>query len=80
MFADGPGDREAIEGGGASADFIQEHQRAFAGVVKDVGGFCHFHHEGGLACRKIVDSADTGEDAIGDADSEPILAGTQPPT
>jgi hypothetical protein len=36
-------------------------------VVKDVGGFGHLHHEGGLAGGQIVAGADAGEDAIGDA-------------
>ena len=62
-----PGDREAVEGGGAAADLIEQHQRARRGVVKDVGGFGHLHHEGGLAGRQVVAGADTGEDAIGDA-------------
>ena len=49
VLGHGPGDREAIEGGGAAADLIEQHQGALAGVVKDVGGFGHLHHEGGLA-------------------------------
>ena len=49
VLGHGPGDREPIEGGGTPANLIEQHQGAFRGVVKDVGGFGHFHHEGGLA-------------------------------
>ena len=49
MFSNGPGDREAIKGGGAAADFIEQHQGSIAGMLKNIGGFSHFHHEGGLA-------------------------------
>ena len=38
-------------------------------MVKDVGGFRHFHHEGGLAGGQVVDGSDAGENAIGDADA-----------
>ena len=67
VFRHRPGDGEAIEGGGATADFIEQHQRARAGVVKDVGGLRHFHHEGGLAGAEVVAGADAGEDPIGDS-------------
>ena len=33
MFADGPGDRESIKGGGPPADFVEEDERALAGVM-----------------------------------------------
>ncbi len=65
VFGHRPGDREAIEGGGAAADLIEQHQGALAGVVKDVGGFGHFHHEGGLARREVIAGPDAGEQAIG---------------
>ena len=67
MFAHCPGDREAVEGGGAAPDLIEQHQGTIAGVVKDVGGFGHLHHEGGLACGQIIHSPYSGEDPIGDA-------------
>ena len=44
-------------------------QGAFRGVVKDVGGFGHFHHGGGLAGGQVVHGTDAGEDPIGDADA-----------
>ena len=68
MFTHRPGNREPVKGGGASADLIQKHQGTLAGVVKDVGGFRHLHHEGGLTGGQIVDGADAGEDPVGDAD------------
>ena len=69
VFGHRPGDREAIEGGGAAADLIEQHQGALAGVVKDVGGFGHLHHEGGLAAGQVVDGANAGEDPVGDAEA-----------
>ena len=68
VFAHGPGDREATEGGGALPDLIEQHQRTIAGVVKDVGGFGHLHHEGGLASGQIIHGTHLGEDPIGNAD------------
>ena len=47
--------------------------------MKDVGSFCHLHHEGGLACSQIIDGTNAGEDAISQADRAPIDAGTQLP-
>ena len=37
-------------------------------MVKDVGGFGHLHHEGGLAGGQIIHGTHPGEDPIGDAD------------
>ena len=34
-------------------------------MIKDVGGFGHLHHEGGLASGEVIDGANAGEDAIG---------------
>ena len=69
VFAHGPGDRETIEGGGATADLIEQHQGAVCGVVKDVGGLRHLHHERGLAGCQIIHGADPGEDAIRQPDA-----------
>ena len=54
MFQRGPGDGEAVIGGGAATDFIQDHQRAVVGLIQDGGGFDHFDHEGRAASRQIV--------------------------
>ena len=69
MFGHRPGDRQAIEGGGAAADLIEQHQRSLAGVVQDVGGFGHLHHEGGLARGQIIYRPDPGEDSVRQADA-----------
>lgn len=49
MLGDRPGDGESVEGGGAAADFIENDQGFFGGVVEDEGGFRHLDHERGLA-------------------------------
>ena len=38
-------------------------------MVKNVGGFGHFHHEGGLAGCEIIDGPDAGEDPVSDPDA-----------
>ena len=63
-----PGQRQAVVGGGAAADFIHQHRAVLGGVVQDVGGFGHLHHEGRTAGSQIVRRADAGEDAIHRAD------------
>ena len=64
MLDDGPGDREAVEGGGAAADFVEEDEAGGSGVVEDAGDFAHFDEEGGAAAGEIVGGADAGEDAV----------------
>ena len=66
MFDDGPGDGEAVEGGGAAADFVEQHQALRRGEIQNRGDFAHFHQKGGAAAREIVGGADAREDAIGD--------------
>ena len=68
MLRHGPSNREAIEGGRAAANFIEQHQRALTGVLKDVRRFGHLHHEGGLATGEIIHGANAGEDSIGQTD------------
>ena len=41
-----PGQRQAVKGAGATPDFVNQHQAVWGGVVQDIGGFAHFHHEG----------------------------------
>ena len=67
-FGDAPRDCEAIEGGGAAADFIENHETALRGVVDDVRGFIHLDHEGRLPAGKIIVRADARENAIHQAD------------
>ena len=59
-----PGDREAVEGGGAAADLVEQHQAALAGVAQDVGGLLHLDHERRLAAQDLVARADAREDAV----------------
>ena len=73
VLGDGPGDGEAVIGGRAAADLVEDDQRVVGGVVEDVGGLAHLDHEGGLAAREVVAGADAGEDAIDEADAR--LAG-----
>ncbi len=68
VLGDSPGNGEAIEGGGAATDFIEDDEGIFAGVVEDERGFVHFHHEGGLAAREVIGGTDAAENAVGDAD------------
>src|SRR5438105_9144495 len=68
-----PGDREAVEGGGSAANFVEEDEARRRGVIEDAGDFAHFDEEGGAAASEIVGGADAGEDAIDDG--KPGLAG-----
>ena len=68
VFGDGPGDGEAVEGGGAAADFVEDDEGAVGGVVDDEGGLVHLDHEGGLALGEVVGGADPAEDAVDEAD------------
>ena len=63
-----PGNREAVVGACAAADFVQYEQAAVGGVVQNVGCFHHFHHKGGLAAMNLVARTETREDAIHHAD------------
>src|SRR5437763_1593319 len=54
MLDRGPGDRQAVEGRGAAADLVQNHQRTFAGLVQNHGGFDHLDHESRTPARQIV--------------------------
>ena len=60
----GPRQRQSVEGAGAAADFVHEHQAPGRGVIEDIGRLGHFEHEGRAAAREIVGRADAGEYAI----------------
>ena len=45
-FGDCPRQAQPVEGAGAAADLVEDHQAAAGGVVEDVRGFGHLHHEG----------------------------------
>ena len=61
--------REAVVGAGAAADLVHQHQTAGRGVVQDVGGFGHLHHEGRAPGGQLVGGADAGKDAVHGADA-----------
>ncbi len=46
IFERGPGQREAIEGGGTAAHLVQQDERLRCGGVENGGGLRHFHHKG----------------------------------
>ncbi|KPM85644.1 hypothetical protein AOR10_24195, partial [Vibrio alginolyticus] len=64
----GPGQRQAIEGAGAAADLVHQHQAFIGGVVQDAGGLGHLHHEGGASAGQVVRGADAGKDTVHRAD------------
>jgi len=64
-----PRNREAVVGGGAAADLVEDDEGAVGGVVEDVGGLVHLDHEGGVATGEVVAGADAGEDAVHEADA-----------
>ena len=68
ILHDGPCDGDAVVGGGASAQFVEQHQTALREVVQYGGGLVHLHHEGTLAGRDVVGGAHAGEYLVHDAD------------
>ena len=65
MLSHRPGDGEAVKGGCAAADLIENDEGFLGGVVDDEGGLVHFDHEGRLPFGKVIGSADAAEDAVG---------------
>ena len=59
-----PGEAEAVEGAGAAAHLVHQHEAAGRGVVQDVGGLGHLHHEGGAPAGEVIGGTDAGEDAV----------------
>ena len=68
VLHDAPGDGHAVEGGRASANLIQEHQRPGRQIIQDHGRLQHLHHEGGLSAGNVVRGAHTGEEFVEPAD------------
>src|SRR5690606_3346161 len=60
----GLGQRQPVVGRSAAPDLVHQHQRLLGGVVQDVAGLGHLHHEGGLAAGEVVAGANAGEDAV----------------
>jgi hypothetical protein len=61
VLSDTPGDAQAVESRGSSADLVQYDQARGGRVVQKVGGLFHLGHEGGLAFRKIIVGPDPGK-------------------
>ena len=68
VLDDGPGDGEAVEGGGAAADFVEEDEARGRGVIEDAGDFAHLDEERGAAAGEIVAGTDAREDAVDDGE------------
>ena len=51
MLDHGPGEREAVIGGGAASDLVQDHEAARAGEIQDPCGLDHLDHKGRPAAR-----------------------------
>ncbi len=66
MLDDGPSDGEAVERGGAAADFVEQNEARGRGVIEDGSDFGHFDEKCRAAAREIVASADARKDAVDD--------------
>jgi hypothetical protein len=64
VATDGESQRHAVEGRGAAADLVHQHQAAFGGVMQDGGRFGHLDHEGRTPAGQVVGGADAGEDLV----------------
>ena len=69
VFDDGAGDGEAVPGGGAAADFIEDDEAAVAAAGEDARRLDHLDHEGALARVNLVLGADAREDAVHQTDA-----------
>jgi hypothetical protein len=58
------GQRQAVEGGGAAAHLVHQHQAVRCGAVQDLRGLGHLQHEGGLRVGQVVGRADAGVDGV----------------
>ena len=76
----GPGEREAVEGGGAAAHLVEQDEGAAGGGVEDGGGLGHLDHEGGAAARDVVAGADAGVDAVDEAEAHAGRRGRSSPS
>src|SRR5882724_13496856 len=66
MLDDGPSDGEAIKGGGAAADLVEEDEARGRGVIENGCDFAHLDEKGRTAACEIVAGPDAREDAVGD--------------
>ena len=68
VFDHRPGDRNAVVGRRAAADFVEQHDAAVRNVIEDAGRFEHLDHESRLALRNVVRSPDARENFVHIAD------------
>ena len=64
-----PRQRQAVEGAGAAADFIDQHQTLRARAAQDMRHLGHLHHESRPSAGQVIRGADAGEDAVHRADA-----------
>ena len=64
LRGDAGGQRQAVEGAGATADFIHQHQRLSRSAMQDLRGLGHLQHEGRLRIGQIVGCADARVDGV----------------
>ena len=68
MLGRRPGNGEAVIGGGAAPDLIQDHQALVRRLIEDRRRLHHLDHEGGAARRQIIARAHAREEPVDDAD------------
>ncbi len=68
----GPGEGEAVVGGGASAHFVEQDEGAGGGGVENGGGFGHLDHKSRPAAGYVVGRADAGIDAVDEAEGHAL--------
>ena len=52
---------DSVKGGGSPSHLVQNDQTGRRCVFQYVGDLAHLHHEGGLACGKVVGGSHSGE-------------------
>ena len=69
VFDSGPGYGQAVIGGCAASDFVEQDQRARRRGVQNRRGFGHLDHEGRAASGQVVAGANAREDAVDDSEA-----------
>ncbi len=64
VVGDRAGQREAVEGRGAAADLVHQHQRLLGRAMDDCRRLGHLDHEGRLRVGQVVGGADPGVDRV----------------
>ena len=63
----GPCDRQAVDSRCATANLIDDHERAIGGRVQDASRLGHLDHEGRAVILQVVRGADTAVNPVDDA-------------